>query len=36
VVAAASFSGSDVIVGDDTFAIGVRWTPAALAGTGKR
>ncbi|MBY0489915.1 MAG: hypothetical protein K2R93_08740 [Gemmatimonadaceae bacterium] len=36
VVTAASFSGSDVIVGDDTFAIGVRWTPASLAGTGRR
>lgn len=36
VITAASFSGSDVILGDDTFAVGVRWTPAALAGTGRK
>ncbi len=36
VITAASFSGSDAFTDDDTFAIGVRWTPAALAGAGRR
>lgn len=36
VVAAASFSGSDAFADDDTFSLGVRWTPAALAGVGRR
>lgn len=36
VVTAASFSGSDAFANDDTFAVGVRWTPASLAGTSRR
>lgn len=36
IVTAASFSGSDAFADDDTFAVGVRWTPAALAGVGRR
>jgi hypothetical protein len=36
VIAAASFSGSDAFADDDTFSLGVRWTPAALAGVGRK
>lgn len=36
VIAAASFSGSDAFADDDTFSLGVRWTPASLAGAGRR
>jgi hypothetical protein len=32
VIGAISISGSDVFVSSDTFAVGLRWTPASLAG----
>lgn len=36
IITAASFSGSDAFSDDDTFSVGVRWTPSALAGSGRR
>lgn len=36
VIGAVSVSGSDAFTNDDTFSLGLRWTPASLAGTGRR